>query len=85
MAYAKTTPAHVIAQLVIGASVGSLAWYSLRPAKNATLQDSIENNIEIDPAAALEAEARANTTGQIWGLPAQDSIKPKLQDSSNNS
>jgi len=86
MAYAKTTPAQIVAQLVIGAGVGTLAWYSLHPAKNATLQDSLENNTEIDPATALEAEAYATTTGQLWGLNAQqDSLKTKLQNPSKNS
>ena len=82
MAYAKTTPAQVIAQLVFGASVGSFTWYSLRP-KEPSLQDSSET-IEKDPAAALDAETRATTTGQLWGLPKakQDS---KLLNSSKNS
>jgi hypothetical protein len=86
MAYAKTTPAQVIAQLVIGASVGSLAWYSLRPAKSATFEDhSSDNNIKTDPVAALQAETRV-TTGHLWGLPSkQDSSKPKLVASPRNS
>jgi hypothetical protein len=86
MAYAKTTPAQVIAQLAIGASVGSLAWYSLRPSKTATLQDSAENTTATDPVAALDAETRGTTSGQLWGLPPkQDSLKAKLQDSSKKS
>lgn len=86
MAYAKTTPAQVITQLVFGASVGSFTWYSLRP-KEPSLQDSLET-IENDPAAALDAETRATTTGQLWtGLPKakQDSSNSKLLNSSKNS
>jgi hypothetical protein len=87
MAYAKTTPVQVISQLLIGASVGSLAWFSLRPGKaQDTLQDSLEKTTSTDPLAALEAETRATTTGQLWGLPPkQDSLNSKLVDSPKKS
>lgn len=67
MAYAKTTPAQVIAQLAIGAGVGSLAWYSVRREEPTITKDSAKK-AEISPAEALEAEARATTTGKLWGL-----------------
>ena len=64
MAYAKTTPAQVIAQLVIGAGVGALAWKSVRR-DEITIAKELEQK-KIPSAEALEAEARATTTGKIW-------------------
>lgn len=60
MAYAKTTPAHVISQLIVGGGVGFLAWKSLVKPK------PLESEKIAITAEALEAEALANTTGQIW-------------------
>ena len=75
MAHAKTTPFQILAQLAIGASLGGIVWYSLRgethPAQPKFVEEKTDQSS--DPAAALDAAARATTTGRIWSGEIQSS------------
>ena len=65
MAYAKTTPGQIIAQIAIGGALGTILWNSLK-------KDEPKFDLEEEPPkiqiAALDEATRANTSGKFWGL-----------------
>jgi hypothetical protein len=72
MAHAKTSAAHIAAQIGVGLALAAAWSYSLRddsPAQPAAAASAVE---------ALDAETRAQTTGKLWGLPpADDAPRPR--------
>lgn len=61
MAATKFDPKHLVAQLVIGSSLGGLIWYSLQPNKPR------QQTVQVDVVAQLDAEA-AQSSAVHWGL-----------------
>ncbi len=71
MAHAKTSAAHVFAQLTVGAGLGSIFWLSLRPNNNPSCASNPAIPSAEQTSRSLDAEIQSNTTSKIWGLPRQ--------------
>jgi hypothetical protein len=80
MAHAKTTAAQVIAQLTIGAGLGSLLWYSLRAESPSVAPTPPTGSLE-RTLQSLEVEIQSNTTGKIW----ESSLEQKPQQNKQRS
>ena len=74
MAYSRTSPAQVLAQLGIGVGLAALAYRALSPSQKREPDAS-----QSDVIAALEAEIREHTAAKAWGLQPAGAASAKPQ------